>query len=685
MITCPNCSKQLENTAKFCDACGGKIDGAVLCKTCGKQNEANSTFCKNCGASLSENGIVPEKKISPLKKPPFKLSGKLIAIGSGCIAFVLVAVLVLSALLGGKGHNNYALYIKDREIFLTATSKAKPWQLTDRLIDVGRFDNSDFAEYAEFFGNFIQLSNDGKRIFYIDRLNTSGSSGATLYYRNVKNPDQEPVRIDSEVYYYSVSKSGKLITYIKGEEMSLYQHNLKDKEKIASEIENFEVSDDGKRLYYYNSEGDLYYKQNGKDKEKIDSNISTVFYISDNFNTLYYEKEESLYKKTLGKDKEKIDSDVFSIINIYETGEVYYLKLNSAQTSLLDYITDDMEETDAAMTEPELPQYPSVWDYETNEEFQAAIAQYQTKYDAYQQASAAYYEKQSRDQLREYLAEEAAGTATYSLCYYNGKEKKVLTDDVFFKDKYTYDYVAAELSPVVIYSVCDQDSITKLKLSEIENRYDVKDMVMESLSSSSEKQVAVKDNISVIDQTAAIGFIIDKNGKTVYFFEDVSDETDHGDLYRMSISGGKAQKPELYDSDVYIYITTHTDNGKLVYFKDVANSKGDVYIDKKRIDYDVNLYRYTYLEDSDTLVYITDWNIEKSYGTLKTSRKGKVVKVADDVHSYDIKSGGEILYLKDYSNIYNMGDFFLYRKGKSTKLDDDVVAIIPLPLPENRN
>lgn len=678
MITCPNCNKQLEDGTKFCDNCGKQIIETIFCQNCGKETSTEFAFCQNCGASLSDEAIISDngkKKKFALPKLPFKISKKLIAIGSACIALVLVAAIVLTTLFSGGGNNNFALYLKDGEMYFTNISKIEPWQITTRLIDDDSMDNDDLVDSAYTLGFYTHLSNDGKILFYVDKI-TEDSDGASLFYRYVNKPEQEPVKIDSDVASYSVSENGKLVTYLKGEEGILYQHNLTDKEKIDSEVSAFEVSDDGKKIGYLNKEGGMYLKYDGKDKEKLDSEVSRISYINEDFNTVYYIKEDSLYKKVEGKDKEKIASDISSVVKVYESGEVYYLKSDSSEVTLLDYVEDDLKDLDAAMTEPQAPEYPSYWDYDDYDDYQAARDQYETAYEAYQTAREAWYDKQERDELREDLAGETMTNASYTLCYYNCKEEKVLTD-AFVSGEYSSNYTVADNNPVIIFSIYNQSSVTKVKLSEIDYVSEVEDMVEAALYSSSEKYIAVKDSSSVIEQTEAKNFNITSDGKTVYFLDDVSEESYHGDVYKMSISGNKAQKPELYDSDVYSSSAYLMYNDRFVYYKDVKDSKGELYVDKQKIDYDVNLYNFTYLDESDAVVYMVDWNDEKDYGTLKMFKNGKAVKIADDVHAYNTTHNGEILYLYDYSTNYNKGELFIYKNNKAEKIDDDVVAIIP--------
>lgn len=679
MIQCSNCNKQLEDGTKFCDNCGKQIIETIFCQNCGKETSTEFAFCQNCGASLSEETVIAEnskKKKFVLPKLPFNISKKLIAVGSACIALVLVAVIVLTTLLSGGGTNNFALYLKDGEMYFTQISKINPWQVTTNLIQDSGVDNEDLVDAASAVGLYALLSNDGKIMFYMDK-NSYDSYGATLFYRYVNKPEKEPTKIDSDISSYSVSESGKVVTYLKGEEGILYRYDLNDKEKIDSGISAFMVSDDGKKIGYINDEGGMYLKYAGKDKEKLDSDVDEICYINENFDTVYYLKEDSLYKKVEGKEKEKIASDVYSILNVYESGEIYYLKSSSNEVKLIDYIEDDFKESDSAMTEPQAPEYPSYWDYDDYDDYEAAWEQYETAYTEYQNARTEWWNKEYRDKLREELSKKTLTDSSYELCYYSGKEAKTLTD-AFVSKGYASDYALAEDNPVIVFSVYNQSYLTKVKLSEIDYISTVTSMVQEALFSSSEKYISVKDNMSIIEQSDAESFIIASNGKTVYFLDDVSEETNHGDIYKMNISGNKATKPELYDNDAYSGYSMFLYGDKLVYYKDVKNDKGDLYVNKGKLDYDVYLYEFTYIEETDTVIYMTDYDATKDYGTLKMFKNGKAVKIADEVHEYTITPNGEVLYLNNYSTNYMKGDLFIYKNKKSEKIDDDVVAIVPI-------
>lgn len=620
----------------------------------------------------------PKKKFA-LPKTGGKLSKKAIAIGSACIAVLLVVAIVLgTVLLRGRGAPNYALYVKDNGVYYLDASGAESWPVTEQLLVEDSLDDEELSYFAPYLGYYIYMSEDGKHLFYVDRFDDT-QVGMTLSYRDADDPEQEPIRIDTEVIAYAVNDAGDCVTYLKGEEGALYQHDLSDKEKLDSDVVQFYASDDGEKIYYVNTENELFLKCAGTEAEKLDSDVEYVYSLNEAFDTVYYEKEDALYKKTEGADKVRIATDVASVLGIYETGEAYYVKNNPETTemSLLDFVEDDLRESDAAMTEPEYPEYPSYWSYDTMEAYEAAVDQYDAAYDEYLAASELYYEKLERDELREALAEETGSVDTRSLYYYNGTEEQLLTD------AYGGSYNTFTDAPRTIYSVVDLSDIT-IKMSEIEYASDVEDLVEEALYTSAAKWIAVQGTAAAIEQTEADMFLFDSEGETVYFVDNFAEETEEGELYAMPISADGPQQPELYDSGVNAYSITITENNRLLYYKAVEGDEGELYVDKEFVDYDVSRYHLNYIEEDDSFVYMTDWNDSSEYGTLKIFRKGEAETIADDVHAFSVTPDGEVLYLYDYSTDYMHGSLYLY-DGEAGKIDDDVVALIPVWSNETRD
>lgn len=696
MITCPKCNKELSDGTKFCDDCGAQIFETIFCPNCGKQTSTEFAFCQSCGTSITEAPAEEQTAAAPTEKK--KLPKKAIMFGGIGVAVIAVLILVISLFSGsgGKAENNYALYLKDSEIFFTDLKKdSEAWQLTSRLVDTDEVNDEDLADAGYQLGLYTYMSEDGKYIFFPDKVGDD-DDGFNLYYKEVAKPDMEAIKVDSDIRSYTVNASATLITYLKGEEGNLYQYKIGEdsKDKIASEVRGFEVSDDGKKIGYINSENSIYLKYADKEKEKIASDVSTLEHVTKDFTTVYYIKDGSLYKQVEGEDKVKVASDVYDVIKIYDSGEIYYLKSEAGEISLMDYVTDDMKDADASISEPNYPDYPnspsrpSWWDYDTDAEYEAAYATYQTAYaeweaecdrieTEYYAAREAYYAKLSRDELREDLGEETLEQSSYSLCFYNGTEETVITDA--FVGGYYSDYIYASDSPVISYEAYNQSSLEKVKLSEVESIGDIEDMVEAALFSSSERYIAVKGTATVVEQEKeATNFRINSSGTVVYYIDDVPDEKNYGELYRISIADGVVGKAEVYDSDVYTGYCYFVSDNDFEYFKDYKDGKGELYINKNKIDYDVYCYSVEIYSELDKIFYFTDWNDEKDYGTLKVYDGKEAMKIADDVHSFSVTPDGRVLYLYDYSLNYYKGELHEWSNGETRKIDDDVVCVLPI-------
>ena len=646
-------------------------------------------------------GAAPQQK-KPIPKKAIMFGG----IGVAAVVVIVALVAIISSLVGGGGKSDgktYMFYLRDGEIVYYDLKRGEQTEVTSRLSG-NSLSNYQLANIANGLGRYIAFSEDGSKLFYPDRNDFSSSNGVmqvTLYYRDMKKPNEDPLKIDSDISTYAINKAGTVVFYNKGSDGNLYRHDLTNKEKIAGGVTGFSVADDCKKLLYMTEAGDVYTWNADGEKTKIASDISSLYYVSEDLSTIYYTKDDGLYKQSEGAEgRVKIASDVTRIVNIYETGELYYIKSEDVEFSLMDYVNDDMAAADAAMTEPvrptrdQYPSYPSRY-YEdedgksvrySNEEYQALLDAYNAakkeiddKYNAeYKEYTdvlrPAYQAKQQRDSRRSSLSESTVTRTEYTLYYYNGSEETVVTDALASYWIGTY----SSGSPVLLAPVYERNEVRKLKLSEVEGNYQVRELIDEARYSTTERYFVVQGTLSLFDEPDAANFTISSDGDAVYFLNDLSDDGREGDLYKIAISDGKIGRAELFDTGVssdYMYFMS---NGKFAYYKDVDNAKGDFYIDKVQIDYDVRLAGASYLKDKDAVLYYTDWNNDKGYGTLKMYTDKEKTKIADDVHSFTITDDGDILYLNDYSSSSYKGTLYSYNKGKPEKIDDDVMALLPV-------
>src|SRR4051812_13473237 len=71
--TCPNCSAENPERARFCMSCGGEL--APHCPSCGTENPAGAKFCMQCGTAFGEAASAakpraPAPAAAPAEAPP---------------------------------------------------------------------------------------------------------------------------------------------------------------------------------------------------------------------------------------------------------------------------------------------------------------------------------------------------------------------------------------------------------------------------------------------------------------------------------------------------------------------------------------------------------------------------------------------------------------------------------------
>lgn len=596
------------------------------------------------------------------------------------LLLVLATALTLSACdaatsstsSGGEGKRaNYGLYIKDSEFFFTDL-KNDARQVSSRLVDDDDLKEEELAIYGTVLGCYTSVSPDGSVIFFPDKFNGS-DAGVNLYYRKTGSTEEDATKIDSDITTYTVNDSATTVTYTKGtgEDCNLYQYSPKEesKEKIASAVQSCLVSDDGSKILYVTTDGTLYAKNSGEEKVKIASDITALINRSADFATVYYVKDESLYKQAVGGDREKIDSDISRIICSYESGEVYYLKkVSEGSPTLMDYVVDDMKSADNDAPDS-YPSKPRAYNYDTTEAYNEAYAKYKEAYKA-------YYAKANRDDWRAALSDTKLSDTTYSLCFYNGTEKTVITDA--FSGNYSC--TAGAERPVISYVAYNQESLEKEKLSTVmdaDNLSGFLEKVEAALFSSPERYIALGSTASVLPQENTTTVHINAPGTEIYYVDDIPDGKDAGSLYKITIAENTVGTAELYDEEVCEKNCLFLSDSQFLYFKDYKDGVGDLYINKAKVDYDVSSLNLNYNKERDKLYYMIDWDKDKGYGTLKEYTSGQSAKIADDVHSYTYTPNGKVLYLYDYSLKYYSGELHLWENGTSRKLDDDVVFLVP--------
>ena len=194
----------------------------MRCSNCHAELEAGARFCGSCGTPVQVQQEKPPVKTAP-KKPdtPVRIPKKFLAIGAGALAVILVVVLAVSVFSGGGKESVY--YIKDREILLNDFSKEAPYELTSRLVSDSDVYNEDLADAA--YKLSVRVDEKMTKAIYADRISDDNWS---LYLRDLKKLDKDPVKIDSGITRYYVNDKLDQIIYLKGD--SLYRSDMKEKE-----------------------------------------------------------------------------------------------------------------------------------------------------------------------------------------------------------------------------------------------------------------------------------------------------------------------------------------------------------------------------------------------------------------------------------------------------------------------
>lgn len=544
------------------------------------------------------------------------------------VAGLLVLIIVLAIVIfSDKGSDdNTAMYFTRTGLSYIDVSKEKAQKISDNLITGNKLDQFDLQYMANFSSDLVQISEDAGKIFFPGDM--KGFGRFALYYRELNNKKAEPVQLVANTSSYVINKDGNLVVYIS--DGTLYAHDLKESKEVAKGVTNFRVSEDGKQIVYVDRDGNLYLKGSEKAK-KIAKNISALQYVSEDFETFYFIKDGKLYTQKVGKDAKKIASDVNEVLKVYESGAAYYVKNSATSVAAKDFVENDVKGNDTRWNE---------------------------------------------------LKEQTIEVPSYELFYFDGKKTESIAKNV----EYTDIQVAAE-RPVVVYSTCNLKDVDKVKLSELNASGSIDDVLSSIQADTKQVHVAVKKKITDIEERSVVTTIIANSGKMIYYVanakvEENDGDKEYGDLYKMSVSGSKAKKPQKYDENVYANNIGFVGDSDVFYYKNVKNVDynpvGELYVNKKMASADVKVDTTVCYQEADdkSVFFITDWQYQKSAGTLKQYNGKETIEITKSAHGFYVTDQGEILFLSDYDVQTYSGALYLYDKKEAKKIDKDVVAII---------
>lgn len=617
----------------------------MKCARCGCELPQDAGFCFQCGA----------------KQPGYRFPKKL-AIGAAAFLLAVGGACVVGALL--MGNHKYVAYLKDGSVNQADLEHDKK----EAVKYSGDYGNEDslFNAYVE-----VEYSRDGKYIFYPTEVRYDGGAHPEFRLNMQRVGKEEPVKLGSSVWRYSVLAQNKAV-YIKSGNNTLYINDKKNhKEKIASNVMDYYIDEDEKNIVWIETDGEAYamYQQDlalKKEKKTLAEDI-TVYEVSENLKQIVVMEVDTLYMIRDFGEKEKISSNVSRVIaNSEETGSVYYSKLPEKAGNSSEIIEDDCAESDAKIKEPEYNSF-------ITQKVEKNV--YTGKYEriegldqeAYNQAWEQYEAKERRDEIRQRTHELELGSYVNELYRFQDGQEELI--DGSYADL-LYDYgTEGKKKGIFAFSHYKMEEVPKIKMSEIDSLSDLSDLYYENLRTAKETCIYTGEKVITLAEDFPYAVALDTEKKMGYGLKEES-----GTYTLMSFSIGESSDGACKTVAEDVDSTLTLAQGKIYYLTDVYESAGELYCNEEHIDSDVFVGSLTKVND--TVAYAVDYDSNKCQATLKLYNGKESTKIADDVHAYYAFDEKDIAVLADYNMDRQEGNLKYYSgRNELVEIDEDVTAI----------
>lgn len=631
-MKCLKCGNELQADAKFCDRCGEKVVPAVVCPRCGYKMEGEAAFCENCGASLT-NSLPPSVPPKPKK---IKKKALLAVLGCFTAAAAVGAGIFAAAQLLRAEQTDYALYLKDGNLWSVNLTDNTTMQVSEQMLEPGNqtfpgHNNQGSEPYITGFvippiESYITLSSKSGRVFYPDWIaSESEDKCVELYCRDLDNPEEEPIQVARDVQFYYINEDGSRIVYTTPDGVS-YWSNLEREEEIGH---FYAASEDISKVCYTDEDGSLYVWEVAKDEAplKIADGVTSVR-ASDNLSTICYSTDQepeggwnwerrNYYQYREESGSRQMAQDVSNIYRIYDSGEVFYDKME-----------DLMEET-------------------------IKDGQYVTKTRTLGDELESFY---YFDGEREYLV---AQDYYLALC-----AKDIPVAVISFKER-PDDPDASNRS--VNPSIFADGKLTSLSLDnggEVESFVITRDGSSATLQLGSELYI-----IPIADGEPGEPELCATEVATSGFRHAWGWNSDKGYQYDLEYagSGGGSYDFPTYDPSVGI---------PAVYYKETEDGKPVLYYGEERVAIvdDYAFYEPCLYQDGVLYVRGEVRNILQGEGghSLYFYKNGQIETIADDVAIEYLAPEGQILYLELLDSSDCTAPLYMYQDGETVMVEEEV-------------
>ena len=595
------------------------------CKRCHAQVNEGESSCRWCGAALAKPAVI--KKKSQNKKWAIG-----VGIGAVTIAISLVIIFPLSNWWNQSESNQTSPQIahdssKESEDITNENEREEKETINISAINGGK-ENSGVNQPAA--KKIFYQEKDGS-IYYVCPNQTTPKLIATNHdylgdygYLLGMNEAQTHVFFQQDVT--------ELPTYINGDKYNAFCLNLnKDNEvkyKIGNNIKDCQINQDGTKIFYLVHDGELFCND-FTSKKLIDSGIDSFHISKSGVNVLLSTFSGEL--NLIRGDKRIHLSANGTIISASEDLEtIYYL-----EGDLLYLVQNGQEPVNLISGVSKVLQI--------NKSGEIYYIHIEDSQQGFMYSDSVSY------------LDAASDMGTFTLYFYHEGVTKLIQEDCIYAgfdlQDSVQDFSSGSLKkPIMIFSTKGDDNAYYNDISVC-----IGDKVIGKLPENMLGSFAydpIKDRI----------YYISSNQKTDHmeglYFVDIKENS----LSESVRCGEGVRNYEIMDGDV-IYNKNYDNN--------TMDMSGDLYINSKLIDHNVDRGSLRKVENTDSYLY-SRFDEEN---TLILYQEGKKKKIADNVLSYDERGVNEIVYLTMNDSVQL--DLYLYDgSGKDKRIRKDIVDLV---------